>query len=969
MKKRKLTNNIWKKKITKYSIISLAVLAPALVVTPIVALTLNQKSADNGVFYLFFDNKVFDSKNDLDKYLDQKISLSSFTADAVNYSYDNEIFTSYEDFIDYLRIKFEPTSIQTNKYSKEYVLNSSGELSENILMNKDSRPVKVYQGRNKIAYTDIVKAKDSLRTFKKVYIKPDLKQESDDKSKELKNLNEASYYETLKDAKDAIRNEILVKGKDSNEDPEILYQNGTTYQTKNEIKAWIMKNIKRGFEYNGRVFSDHNYDEFLNYFSYAKEHIINENILPIVNADKKTYWLNLDSEKNPGYFIGPKYIETITKLPENLSSGFIEVESHDRGFIDGALNAILLDAVIGNNYSVARSNEEALFNWNSNNRKKPIFYDFLKYLSEEGKVISNDFFLKLEKELFPVISKENDNTKTELTYLEKLLTESTNNLIDIKDNEFTDIHKMLVAMKRTLTSMKIYANFTTNDIEKVEALFKELTLKVITNDEAKDDNGNPFYNLNYNLADVGFFDLADIFLNPGNFYKNNSEATKIMNIFSMIRVGIEGVKNITSVGISGADLKNDFKEYNKKRRERKIEANKTKEMKSAFNKNVSDAIAKDPSVNKKLGIKDGPKTTTFIGPLLLIAKVVSLILELNDLLSIFTYKTYEYKIDEYQSLFYYGTALKIPFTSYTTDAKPQRVYPVKISDSIVDFMLPNTIEDNGNRVSQVYEFAGKYYFNKQNAIEALKSDIFLHPEWYIEAKNLLVGMFKRETGYILPDGFKISRDGTGLSSAEYHLKLQEEIEKYAEELFNEYYPESKIVRRYRDGFGNDFPTWIEAWESANDRVYALNDSEIEKWAWYAYDSNMEGRIVRRTESELNAYINQEEIISEKIVNSDDLIKTANYDDLNEYSEVYQKIYKVTLYGQNKYFATSADLWKHIFNTIEYSVDSYLFKQEEYEYNNYTFKSKEEYEYWIAKNTFFINEKDLKGREIIKYEND
>jgi hypothetical protein len=169
-------------------------LAPTLIASPILIIQLkNQnKTTSEDNYYLLFDNKLFENQKALDQYLENEVSHSLFSANGKSIQFDGQIFNTYPEFTKYLENKFEVNQLLTNKYSSKYLLNAAGELSENILMNDDSRPITVYEGKNGLSYRT---RREALDTFKRTYQK--------------KYIFGTKKFDNLETAKDALANSML----------------------------------------------------------------------------------------------------------------------------------------------------------------------------------------------------------------------------------------------------------------------------------------------------------------------------------------------------------------------------------------------------------------------------------------------------------------------------------------------------------------------------------------------------------------------------------------------------------------------------------------------------------------------------------------------------------------------------------------------------------------------------------------
>ncbi|WP_338964216.1 MULTISPECIES: hypothetical protein [unclassified Spiroplasma] len=265
--------------------------------------------SNNVQTYYQFNNKYFNTKAAAVMYAMNSAQKGSFGYNTNNYLFEGQVFSTQSKLKDYIQNRFPISTVQTNRNPGEYTINSSGELSRDVLSASYEKPTMVYRGNDSSAYLTKTEALETFYNYQKVY-----------------NIEGQIRYNEY-EARELYENLIKKKLEGSLTSKTTCYLQGAICQTEQEIKNWLRNGIKNGFEYRGQYFSNYNFSEFLTVMNNIDEYTVNKYVKEVVNPDKNFYWISQDRGNDllNSYFIGPKYVETTEKLPGSLN--FKEVSS------------------------------------------------------------------------------------------------------------------------------------------------------------------------------------------------------------------------------------------------------------------------------------------------------------------------------------------------------------------------------------------------------------------------------------------------------------------------------------------------------------------------------------------------------------------------------------------------------------------------------------------------------------------
>ncbi|WP_339020819.1 hypothetical protein [Spiroplasma endosymbiont of Atherix ibis] len=139
------------------------------------------------------------------------------------------------------------------------------------------------------------------------------------------------------------------------------------------------------------------------------------------------------------------------------------------------------------------------------------------------------------------------------------------------------------------------------------------------------------------------------------------------------------------------------------------------------------------------------RTKERAGPIA-IMKVISAAWSIGKIISFISLKTYEAKLDSNQSLYYFEPTIKIPLTNITFGGSVQDQEIKTLIDTPLKYFNP---KNNGKEINELYQFNGKYYREKNKAIQDLKYEIFKRPENYLKTKKILTSIISKDNTYDL----------------------------------------------------------------------------------------------------------------------------------------------------------------------------------------------------------------------------
>ncbi|AGM25427.1 hypothetical protein [Spiroplasma chrysopicola] len=879
------------------------------------------RTQEEGIYYKF-DDKYFSSQESVANYARTAATTRSLGYNTNNYLFDGQTFGTKETLNKYLMQKFPVNTVKTIRNPGNYTINSSGELSRDVISASYEQPVTVYRGNDGSAYLNKTDALSTFQNYQKVY-----------------NIEGELRYNEY-EARELYENSIKKKLENTDNSKTECYIQGAICQTEQEIKSWLRNGIKNGFEYQGQYFSDYNYSEYKTVMANIDDYTVNKYVKEVVNPDKNSYWISHDlAANNTGYFVGPKYVETSQKL---TSAKFEEVSS----YTPSALLFMTLTSTFNNiATNLYEKDVENYNNWNKEN-----LLDFLIWLADQ-KMLNN----KLIKKFIEL--------RKTLNISDQLLQDSTIGLGDITDPTFTDFHKLLVAMKRMITYQKVYASSVENGAKQLEQLFKEIIVEILNNNRETmtflfenddlDKNRGADFLLN---KEIEFNDIYNMFLNESDFFESSSDKLAVLNGLQKLESAIDNIVGmINGVGALKDSMKKNYTDNN-------TSDSKVQEERQKTNQKVQQGLnEKANEINDKMHIKDKKNKKIeprFVGAFL---KGFAAAWEISKSLSFISIKTLEFKIDNEHSLYYMVPTFRIPVLGIDLKTPQPQTKITELSASALKYMLPSDLEAKDQKL---YEFNDHYYLSKENAKSDLIEAIYLHPERYLPNKKLMMSIMAQDIPYTLPSQISdanicgsTSNDDDCITQADYDTKLSEEKNKFVKEMFDEYFVPNK-KEFYLDGFGHYFETQQEALASLKENVAQANFNVS-----YQYTTKTGKSILADSLNEIQDFVTNNEIIDSKAVINSDLITTSNYDSLSNYIGLNFDVYELTYFGDKKYFMSAMQAWNYVLNHVNYQTLNFDANAKTFAFGKHEFFSENDFMRWVELNTVQVSAKEANGKVV------
>ncbi|AKU80149.1 hypothetical protein [Spiroplasma turonicum] len=889
------------KKIKK--IILFSIMSTILLLSILTTLLLTIKSNTNYYDVYKFNNIIFKNETEVKNYAYNNSIIENYNYKTKSYILDNKIYQNTSKLNNEILKKFNINKKNTLRNPSNYTINSEGELSSSVVTSENELQKNVYRGKNGSAY---LAKEEALNTYENSY---NISYKVD--GKEFDNLFSAqSYY------KGTIEEEL----KNSTNAKKDCYLQDNLCTTKDDIKSWLRDYIKSGFEYNGNEFSYYNLSEYNLATTKIDDNLINKNIKSIANANKSAYWITQPKTDIYGFYTGPKYVET----SENLASlKFEKNESYD-------VNAFLtpLSLVAG----IEMFNLIYKFIFNNEKDKDYNLQKYLNYLNVEFKIDTEKF----DK----VVSLFND----------PIIDDFSVGLDNIENNDLSQFHKFLISLKRLLNRNKVFPIESYNNLE-LEKIIKELVVNVLkTKPDVvetlfKDIDGGIDSLLD---EDISFDYIYSLFINTQTFYTHNTISNKIFKLSKNILGIIDSIMD----GISGiSDLLgsiNELKTNKEKNNDKLSKINSQNEFKAAslLQDNLGFVLKSFGEKSDNLNTKSHVQGR--VAPLLVL-ELISKVWNLGKIFSFVSLNTYEAKIDSYQSLFYNTIVYKMPIFGFEFNSPKFNNQIIKLFNAPLDYMKSNDDQET----TKVWEYKGKYYIDKNNAIEDLKRDMYKNPEYYVETRKLLTSGIDNSFYYLnlKPVCQTNNVDDSCISRSKYDIKVSESRELFIEDLFNKFYEKNK-KQYYLDGFGDYFETREAALNSLDKKVN--NESNYNKL--YYYNTENGKKIYSNSLESIKGLIKQNELVDNKLVISSDLFTTMIYDELKEIDNFKYDIYELKFYGKFLYFLTYLQAWKYLKNHLQVeeiqndnSTHVYTFEDEQFinelDFNNWIKDSTEVLRMW------------------------
>ncbi|WP_342275544.1 hypothetical protein [Spiroplasma endosymbiont of Cantharis lateralis] len=872
-----------------------------------ISLPLILKNNLEQAIYFKFDNKYFNSKEEIYDYSKLKSFENDYSFENNVYIFDDEIFNNKEELDIYIENKFQLRDATTKRNPNNYLINNSGELSGLVKTSNNDSIKTVYKGNNDLTYYS---KKDAQETYTNNF--------------KLNYEIDGQQYDNIFSAREHYLN-VKLKNLEHNESKSICYEQGGICQTEEQINFWLRNNISKGFEYQGKDFSNLNYIEFLDAMRDLDNEIVDKNVQPVINADKSSYWVTQHSKSSLSYFVGPKYFES----NENVSTvaEFKSIKSYDinalmlpiMGWVFAGITTIVLDSLIkdpiGSDYNMSNYLENT---FDSLNLNATLLNDFNYYF-------------------YDLIS---PNLQEDLSY----------GLAEVKDNEFSDFYRLLVSFKRFLNLTKVY-NLKI-DSKELEKILKEIIVEILNSQK---EFMNNFIDVNDNedganiLLDesISFDDIYSLFLNTSNFFNDGGTKKLLWDISESIFRGVNNVMN-TMGDITGAikQAKDSIKDLQKI--QNKSDQNFQQNTKGNTDMITNALVDNNEEFIKAMGLNLSESRFRF-SPLAL-AQLVSAAWNLGQMFSFVSLKTYEAKLDSNQSLFYFEPTFKIPLSNISFGkVKDQNIHT--LNDAPLKYFSPSR---DGKEIKELYEFNGQYYKDKNKAIEDLKYSIYKKPENYLETKQLLTSVISKDNNYILnlPSICQGNSSSNGcISSYDYEKRLAEEKEKYIRSLFNKYYKENG-KEYYLDGFGGGY----ESKQMAIQELERKADDFSNYKEVYSYEMN-NNKVIKESKKEIQDFIRNNQVIESKSIMNTDLITSSYYYDLKENDGYEFSIYEMNFYGQKKYFRSYLEALNYLDKKVNYEVYTSNREEKTYTFKGIEFLNEKSLEQWVDKQIEIVYEKN------------
>jgi len=890
--------------------------------------TLNSKCK---IYY--FDDKQFNSKDDIDNYVSDNLSVASLEASATSFFYDGRAFNTSQELRDYLEDKFLIDEHLTKFNPGNYTISSNGELSSDVLIDDNDSYKTVYEGKDGLSYLNREDAEKTYLDYKTGY-----------------KVDTRDFY-SKEEALSFLRKEKLKKLTESQSDAdkkEKMYYNGGLLGTEEEIKDWIKRHTQIGFSYEGKDYSNYNYKEFYDDFQSKvtdTSPIFKNNVREIVDADKSSYWFDLSNKEGMnGFFVGPRFVETAENVPHSLETAdFHVIDSFTPDIHMGTAMLAGMGAMIKTG---AAANFEA-FDWKWS--KGSLFMNYLESVLTKDNVNYKTFS--------EIYERPNSNKLRDLIKL------STNDILKIRNSggkDFDDFDMFLLISKRIMTAGRVYTSFNPLELELcLKNMLKDILNK--TNIKVAD------VILDYNFwNDTKLEDLIDLFLDPNKFALKNSKlvgminaSQTLFNVYDSVITSLTdlaaGIQGFVDVCQNENKIEKDLDEANSNLDSIKKAISKNRGSKINVLKTISKDVTKAEAL---VGAKDAvsvAKTDLALSQSNMVIAAITLSWKLRKAAGFISYKTAEYKIDKLNSILYVSPVFKLPFKKFeTAKLKVPKVEISEISKSPLGYMLPKYYQDvNNPQTPKVYEYGGKYFLGPEAIRNELLYDIYRHPQLFMASSRIFTDPTAKDIGYkISPKlknmNYQIEFGQKQIKQSEYDTNIEEEKNAYADYVFKRNFAHNTRFM-YTDGFGGSWNTKDLALASYYNNI--KNSQNIKKV--YVLETHDGKKIYRDHEFEIREFVYQHEssAIKEKNIRGLSLTNTTNFDKLESIDpSMYYTIFSLNYYGDTKYFGTEEQIWKYIYAHENFHESVHQVNIKQYSFKENIFYSKTDLNSWVKENT-------------------
>ncbi|AGM26421.1 hypothetical protein SSYRP_v1c08320 [Spiroplasma syrphidicola EA-1] len=277
---------------------ALCVLTTGTVVASISTVVAHVKTKENA--YYKFDGQVFKSNTELIQYANNKAQKESYQIENDYYLYNNKAYdlSQHNVLENDIASQFPIQAFETYRNPAEYVINSAGEISNQVLTTQNDKLTTVYRGKDGNAYLDINEAIATHQSYQKVYKLGSINNSpnGDNGTVEFANRYGAIQY---------LENIVQQNLKDNNTTK--CYTMAGTCLTKDQVSDWIRSTTDIQYDYNGFRWSNRNLPDISKLKLIQRDE---EKNIQLYKPFKKSYWLNIDSIGLIGSFSGTQYIES-----------------------------------------------------------------------------------------------------------------------------------------------------------------------------------------------------------------------------------------------------------------------------------------------------------------------------------------------------------------------------------------------------------------------------------------------------------------------------------------------------------------------------------------------------------------------------------------------------------------------------------------------------------------------------------
>ncbi|WP_339034688.1 hypothetical protein [Spiroplasma endosymbiont of Cantharis rufa] len=911
---------------SKKTILSLIAGSSLVISTSFIGILTITNSYNNNFSHYVFDGKTFNTKEELNEYIDNNINYTSKETAQDFYLYDSKPYAvdSLYDITKDLEKKYSIKEYKTYKNINSNIIDTSNQLSDNVITNENEKLIEIYKGSDNRTYTSKNEAIDTFQDIKKQYMINNL---NGQENIEFSNQNDAiAYYESV------IRKQI-----ESGEQTDKYNISGLD-MTKEQVLQWIGQTSDTRYEHNGFYWSPSDIPNIsnLNLTNLDKEKI--QPFKPIKNA----YWLNFDSNGLSGTFSGPQYIESnlsTSQFMTQLYTGWNRVETKGMNALLAPLMGISSFIKASANLTERKVNHE----WDLEDLFVTNVKQNVKTLNELFKNIYKFDMFDSESFKYKLI-KNNLSSVHELPVFEKNLVFFKNLYLFIITRNNNDLEQevldLINFLKQTLREL-IESTTTIVDNEFLDSLFIEETLETTRKENI-----------------LNFSDIIDLFLNPSKF--QYTSPSKLVGMDGLLMA----LNDVGDIIFGDFDKINELKKNISKTSEeiKKLSLDnalyqfeKTKFSSAKEKKQYQDELIKKydlAKVDSKTGeVKFKKNDNKPISPMKGFDKalagfnVAKAVWDIGNIVSFLSYRTYENDLGNGQVLKYQVIGFKIPLLGIEIDnddfKKNINQVPLIQTDSA---FMPEPDKTTNPNEDGYYIVYGSLFTGIAKAEEYLKNYIVSNPLRFSDTNMLYINVMSQQ------EEFEVKIDNSSDNENEMEYQFITQFEEFKLKIFDKYFA-SKSVKQYSDGFGNFFQNKADALNSMSQNItnkkfltkYKITNSGMN----YYYDT------LNQAWEQQKKFL-ENKIESKTILNSD-LIKTTYYNELEEYNGINYSIFKVYFKGKNRYFATYNDALYYIFNNsdIKRKTDTSVYY--EISFRGMLFTSEAVFYQWVSKNT-----KEVKG---------